>query len=382
MDLKHKYRAWAEIHREALVHNLNYAKEKTGRKIMCVIKGNAHGHGAVECGRVFQEAGADAFAVASFPEAMELREGGITLPILILGWTDPDSVPDMIENRITQSALSLSYARELSERAAGAGADRPGAGKLSVHAKLDTGMTRTGIDAQHDPAAAARDVIAIDSLPGLDLTGIFTHLAAADMPEKDDYTAWQLENYRKVLAELDRQGFDKKVIHHVGNSATILYHPEGYFDMVREGVMMYGFYPNGVYEEDGPLEAVLALKARVAQVREIPAGTSVSYGCTFTSERPMKIAVATCGYADSYPRRLSNTGAWSVIRGHKCPQIGRICMDMCMFDVSGVPDVQEGDEIILYGRGGMSLDEAAEKAGTINCEITCLLTQRVEKIYI
>lgn len=376
MNLKHKYRAWAEISAGALVHNLNYAKEKTGRKVMCVIKGNAHGHGAVECGKIFEKAGADAFAVAAFPEAIELREAGIKIPVLVLGWTDPDSVKDMIKNDISQSALSLEYAKELSAEAVKTG------GNLKVHAKLDTGMTRTGIFAQHDASAAADDVIAVNSLPGLDMRGIFTHFAAADMPEKDDYTAWQLENYKNVLKELKKKGFDKQVVHHVGNSATIMYHPEAYFDMVREGVMMYGFYPNGIYEENGPLEAVLSLKARVAQVKEIPAGTSVSYGCTFTSDHPMKIAAVTAGYADSYPRIISNRGAWSVIRGHKCRQIGRICMDICMFDVSDVPDVTEGDEVILYGRGGMPLDKIAELTGSINCEPTCLLTQRVEKIYV
>ena len=378
MNFKHKYRAWAEISAGALVHNLSYAKQKTGKKVMCVIKGNAHGHGAAECGRILEKAGADAFAVASFPEAVQLREAGIKIPVLVLGWTDPDSVSDMIENDITQSALSLDYARELSAESVKSRSD----GLLKVHAKLDTGMTRTGIAAQHDASAAADDVIAVNELPGLDMCGIFTHFAAADMPEKDDYTAWQVQNYKNVLKELKNKGFDKDVIHHAGNSATIMYHPEAYFDMVREGVMMYGFYPDGIYKEDGPLEPVLALKARVAQVKEIPAGTSVSYGCTFTSEHPMKIAAVTAGYADSYPRILSNRGAWSVIRGKICRQIGRICMDMCMFDVSDVPDVREGDEVILYGRGGMPLDKVAELTGSINCEPTCLITDRVEKIYI
>ncbi len=343
---------------------------------MCVIKGDAHGHGAVPCGLAFEAAGADAFAVASFPEAMALREGGISLPILVLGWTDPESVSEMISNDIIQSGMSLDYAEELNERAVAAN------GVLKIHAKLDTGMTRTGIFAQGHAEDAADQVILMSKLSNLDVCGLFTHYAAADMPEKDDYTAWQVENYKAVLRALEEKGVDTgKLIKHTGNSASILYHPETYFDMVREGVMMYGFYPNGIYEEDGPLDPVLALCARVAQVKEIPAGTSVSYGCTFTSEHPMKIAAVTAGYADSYPRSLSNKGAYAVINGEKCPQIGRICMDMCMFDVTG-KDVKRGDKVILYGRGGMPLDKVAELTGSINCEPACLLTRRVERIYI
>ena len=368
-------RAWAEIHTSALINNLNLAKRLTGKKVMCVIKGDAHGHGAVECARVFEKAGADAFAVACFTEAMTLREAGILLPILILGWTEPEYAGEMIRNDIIQSGMSLDYAKELDRKAAKAD------GILKVHAKLDTGMTRTGIFAQDHAEKAADHVIAMAALPHLDMCGIFTHYAAADIPEKDDYTAWQLANYKAVLAALEEKGLDtSKLLKHTGNSASIMYHPETYFDMVREGVMMYGFYPNGIYDEDGPLDPVLSLCCRVAQVKEIPAGTSVSYGCTFTSEHPMKIAAVTAGYADSYPRSLSNRGAYAVINGQKCLQIGRICMDMCMFDVTGI-DVKRGDKVILYGRGGMPLDKVAEITGSINCEPTCLLTHRVEKVY-
>lgn len=379
MEYLSEPRAWAEISRSALIHNLNVAKEKTGdnTKIMCVIKGNAHGHGAVECGRTLEAGGADAFAVASLEEAVELRNGGITKPVLVLGWTDPELAPYFWKHDIIQSGLDPAFVRELSDVA------RKEGGTVKIHVKLDTGMTRTGVDAQGDAAEAAEDVLQMMALPGISVTGIFTHFAAADMPEKDDYTAMQLSRYKAVLAELEKRGVDlSKLCKHTGNSASILYHPETIFDMMREGVMMYGFYPNGIYDPDGPLEAVLSLNCRVAQVRKIPAGISVSYGCTFTSEKPMTIAAVTAGYADSYPRSLSNKGAWAVIHGVKCPQIGRICMDMCVFDVSGVKDVKPGDRVILYGRGGMPLDEVAALTGSINCEATCLLTDRVEKIYV
>ena len=369
-------RAWAEIDTKALVHNLALAKERSKRQVMCVIKGDAHGHGAVECAKTLEKAGADAFGVACFSEGAELRESRIRKPILILGYTDPTLVLQMINKDLIQSAFDLDYAKELNEAA------RRFSCKLKVHVKIDTGMTRTGIFAQGDPDKAADEVIAISKMPNLDLCGIFTHFASADMPEKDDFTAWQLANFDNVLKALKNIGFDTDtLVKHAGNSACIMYHPEVQYDMVREGVMMYGFYPNGVWEEDGPLQQALTLCSRVAQVKEIPAGTAVSYGCTFVSEKPMKIAVISAGYADAYPRSLSNKGAWAVINGEKCRQIGRVCMDMCLFDVTGV-DVKRGDKVILYGRGGMPIDEVAALIGTINCELTSLLTNRVERIYL
>ena len=368
-------RAWAEINTSAFVHNLHVARELTGKKIMCVIKGNAHGHGAVACGKVLEAHGADAFAVACFTEGIDLREGGIRLPILILGWTPAEHVGQLADLGLTQSIVDEEYAIELSAAAVAAGK------AVDIHVKLDTGMSRTGIFAQESPAAAAETILRIAALPGLRLYGIFTHFAAADMPEKDAFTAWQLENYRAVLRELDAHGFDTPVVRHAGNSACIMYHSETHFDMVRMGVMMYGFYPDGKFLPDGPLEQALALKARVAQVKELPAGAHISYGCTAKTQRPTRIAVIAAGYADSYPRGLSNKGAYAVINGVKCPQIGRICMDMCMFDVTDA-DVRRGDEAILYGRGGMPLEEVAALTGSINCEIPSLLTNRVKKIYL
>lgn len=367
-------RAWVEIDTGAIVHNLKVAKQLTGKKVMPVIKGNAHGHGAVMAGLAMEAAGADAFAVACLNEGIELRRSGIKVPILVLGWTPAEFVSKLAGFDLTQSVIDEEYAIELNEAAQAAEVT------VDIHAKLDTGMTRTGIFAQTDPAAAAAIVYRISKLSNLNITGIFTHFAAADMPEKDDFTAWQLSNYKAVLAELDKLGFDKEVVHHTGNSACILGHPETYFDMVRMGVMMYGLYPDGIFREDGPLEQALTLKARVVQVKEVPAGSHVSYGCTFETQRTTKIAVVGAGYADAYPRAMSNHGAYGVINGQKCPQIGRICMDLCVFDVTDA-DVKRGDEIILYGRGGMPLEEVAELANSINCEPLCLITNRVQRIY-
>ena len=367
-------RAWAEIDLTALVQNLQYAKALTGKKVMCVIKGDAHGHGAVACGKALEENGADAFGVACLEEGIALRQSGIRLPILVLGWTPAEFVGELIHYDLTQSVLDEDYAKALSEAAQA---------PLQVHVKLDTGMSRTGILAREDPVAAAQAVLRISQLPNLCLSGIFTHFAAADMPEKDDFTAWQASNYTAVLNELERLGFNQPVIRHVGNSATIMYHPEAHFDMVRMGVMMYGLYPDGIWLEGGPLRPVLALKARVSQVKELPAGACISYGCTATTTRPTKIAVISAGYADAYPRSLSNTGAYAVIHGVKCPQIGRVCMDLCMFDITDadVP-IRRGDEVVLYGKGGMPMEEVARLGNTINCQPLSVLTNRVKKVYI
>lgn len=373
--VQERMRAWVEIDTQALIHNLNVAKKMTGRKVMAVIKGNAHGHGAVQCGLALEANGADAFAVACMMEGIELRKGGIQIPILILGWTPAEFAVQLADYQLTQSVVDEEYAIELNE--AGKAAGR----RIDVHVKLDTGMSRTGIYAQGNPAEAAQALNRISCLQNLRIKGIFTHYAAADNPEKEQFTKWQLENYKAVLHELENLGFDKDVIHHTGNSAGILYHRETYFDMVRMGVMMYGLYPNGIYEADGPLRQALTLKARIAQIKELPKGAHVSYGCTYETEHPTKIAIVTAGYADSYPRSLSNNGAYAIINKQRCLQLGRVCMDMTVFDITNIHDAKRGDEVILYGKGGMPMEEVASLAGSINCEPLCLLTNRVEKIY-
>ena len=368
-------RAWVEINTAAFVHNLAAAKKMTGKKVMCVIKGNAHGHGAVKCGKLLEAHGADAFAVACLTEGIELRKSGIHAPILILGWTPAECTDQLAAYDLAQSVIDEAYAIELNEAAKAIGKI------VDIHVKLDTGMSRTGIFAQENPVEAAKAVNRISALSNLAIRGIFTHFAAADMPEKDAFTAWQLANYTAVLEALKKLGFDREVVCHASNSAGIMYHPETHFDMVRMGVMMYGLYPDGKFQPDGPLEPALSLKARVAQVKELPAGACISYGCTAKTAHPTKIAVVTAGYSDDYPRSISNQGAYAVINGFKCRQIGRVCMDMCMFDVTEA-EVRRGDEVLLYGRGGMPMEEVAALCGSINCEPLCLLTNRVKKVYI
>ena len=368
-------RTWVEINLDALIHNLKFAKETTGKKVMCVIKGNAHGHGAVECGQALEANGAYAFAVACLQEGIELRKSGIKAPILILGWTPVEYVNKILEYNLMQNIYDEEYAIKLDESAKEFG------GTLEVHIELDTGMSRAGIFAQQDQEEAAKIICEISTFQNIKISGLFTHFAAADMVEKDEYTKWQLNNYRKVLEELELLGFDQPVLNHTGNSAGIMYHPETYFDMVRAGVMLYGLNPKGEVGVDSPLASVLTLKSRIAQVKELPANTHISYGCTYKTNKPMKIAVVAAGFGDSYPRSLSSKGAYAIINGQRCHQVGRVCMDMCMFDVTGI-NAQMGDIVTLLGGDGMTLDEIAKLTNSINCEPACLLTNRVEKVYV
>lgn len=367
-------RAWAQIDLAAMTHNFNIAKS-TGKKIMCVIKANAYGHGAVRCGLHLEKLGADFFAVACLAEALELREGGITRPILILGYTPAEYAPELARYSITQTVQDEASARQLSRAAVNSGVE------VNVHVKVDTGMSRIGIYAQDREAAlaAADEVERIYALPGLRVQGVYTHFSVADSPEQDSYTEWQLDNYNAVLSALAAKGIHPD-LRHAGNTAAIMNHPEAHFDMVRAGIMLYGMYPDGIHRT-GPLRPVMTLKSRVAQIRELPAGASVSYGRTFETRQPTRMAVITAGYADGHPRRISDS-SYDVINGRSFPQIGRICMDMHMLDITGDSTIKVGDEVSLWGGEGMSAEQVAQRVGTLNYELTCLITPRIARVYV
>lgn len=367
-------RTWAEIDCNALLHNFNIAR-RTGKKVMCVIKADAYGHGAVRCGRFLERHGADAFAVACLQEALDLRAGGITRPVLILGHTSAEYAALLAANTITQTVVDESAANELDAAARAAGVT------VDVHIKLDTGMSRAGLLAQgkENGMQAARAAERICHLPNLHVTGMYTHFSVADTPAEDAYTAWQLENYMRVYRYLSEKGLRPETCH-TSNSACILAHPETQIDMVREGIILYGMYPDSVPQK-GELRPVMTLKTRVSQVRALPAGTTVSYGRTYRSDAPFQTAVMLAGYADGYPRRLSNNTTVT-IHGKRYPQVGRICMDMCMANITGAEDIARGDEVTLIGGDSITWEEAAEKVGTINYELTCLVTARTKRIYL
>ncbi len=376
-EIKPTYRTWAEIDLSALKHNLDYAKRISGKPVICVIKANAYGHGAVECARFLEKNGAAMFAVACLDEAVTLRRSDIKLPILVLGYTPAEYVGVLAAYDIEQTMVDLSHAVELSNAAEKAGVT------VKIHVTLDTGMGRFGLYAHGHVnkeciSKAINDIERICGMKGIEVVGMFTHFAVADSPFRMGFTFDQYSSYMAVYDGLMSRGIRFKKCH-VSNSAAILGHPDFHFDYVREGIILYGMYPDSMPCE-GALRPVMTLKARVAQVRDLPKGTSISYGRTYFTKRDMQSAVITAGYADGYPRRLSNRGTIA-INGRAYPQVGRVCMDVCMADVTG-GDVSRDDEAILFGRGGMSVEAVSQIVGTINYELTCLVTGRVPRIYI
>ena len=376
-EIADKARSWAEIDLSALKHNFEYASKRIGRKVICVLKADAYGHGAVECGLYLQKCGAYMFAVAALTEAVAMRKSGITIPIMILGYTSPEYAEILSDFDVEQAIVDEEHAIAMNKAAAKLNK------KVKVHIALDTGMSRIGIYAQKNHTAAADAAERIYRMSNLDVVGMFTHFAAADEPDQAEYTMFQYRNFSIVYNRLIERGIRIKNCH-VSNSAAILNSPI-HFDSIRLGISLYGMYPDSKPVKDGPLKPVMSLKARVTQTRTLPQGATISYGRTFTTRRTTHTAVISAGYADGFSRRLSNK-ATVTINGKRYPQIGRICMDVCMADVTDGYDepggVRAGDEVTIIGDGGMSAEEAAQIVGTINYELTCLITNRVKRIYV
>ena len=371
---KRELRTWAEIDLDALEHNYHALRAMLpqGCRFAGLVKADAYGHGAVPVARKLEQLGADVLAVACVAEGEELRRAGITLPILCLGQTPLELGEDLIRLDITQGLEDLETARELSRLA------QCLRKTFKVHIKVDTGMGRLGFRWEDgDNTAVADQMAALCALPGLEVEGMFTHFAAADGDEA--YTMAQFTRFLDAKKALEERGIHLK-IYHCGASSAVLHYPCTYLDMVRPGIVLYGYYTD---EEsrglDGPgLVPVMRLKSRVAAVREMPAGAKVSYGCTATLERPSRLAVLPVGYGDGLPRVLSNQLKVR-IQGKLCPIVGRICMDMCMADVTDLPQVKAGDVADIYGEG--LTDEAARLADTIPYELLCHVTSRVPRIY-
>lgn len=336
-----------------------------------MVKANAYGHGAVPVASAMLEAGAEYLAVACLAEAEELRSAGISAPILILGVTPTIFTGTLEELGLTQTVGSLSYARQLSKRLHG---------ELKVHLKLDTGMGRLGFAA--GDAAQLREMAEALALPKLSFEGVFTHFAVSDCPG-DGFTAAQYARFTNAVEQAERALGRRFEIRHCANSGAVINYKELAMDMVRPGLISYGMYPAA---ERGGLSLLpaLELKSRVYAITEHVPGDTVSYGRTYTLEAPARLAVVPIGYADGLHRALSGK-IDMLIRGRRCPQVGRICMDMCMVDVSALPDCAETDVVTVIGRDGdeqILACELAEKAGTINYEMTCAITSRVPRIYI
>lgn len=367
---------WAVINLDNLIHNINEIKKNINEntKIYGVIKADGYGHGAIMIARTILANGVDRLAVATLSEAIELRKNNITAPILILGYTPGFQAKDIISNDITQTVLSFEQAEALSYSAESLGKT------AKIHVKLDTGMSRLGFSATE---AAIEDILKISKLPYIEVEGIFSHFAMADASDKS-FTIKQCDKFKGIVTELENRGLFIP-IKHISNSAAILDLPDYDFDMVRAGILMYGLYPSDeVNKERLKLKPVMELKANISQIRKLEAGVGISYGHSFVTQETSKIGTVPIGYADGYSRLLSNK-IYVGYRGKKIPVIGNICMDQCMVDVTGIDNIEVGDEVYLFGDGSHgepSVDEIAQMIGTINYEVICILSKRVPRAYI
>lgn len=367
--------AWAEINLSAIAHNLKELRMVTGSqaKIMAVVKANGYGHGAVEVSTMALANGACYLGVAILNEAVELRQAGIKAPILIMGFTPPEQVFDAVKEDITLTVYNIEGAKAISEAAARLGK------KAKIHVKVDTGMGRLGFSSD---ISTAGEIMKIAAFPAVELEGMFTHFAVADIKDKE-YSKRQFEKFSEIDNELRNHGLNIP-IKHTANSAAIIDLPDFHADMVRAGVSLYGLYPSDeVFKDKVDLIPAMTFKARVANVKTVPEGTSISYGRTYITAKETKVATIPVGYADGYTRLFSNR-AHVIVKGVRVPVIGRVCMDQFMVDVSNIPDVAIGDEVILMGSQGdqeVTADELADLIGTINYEIVCMVSSRVPRIY-
>jgi alanine racemase len=302
-----------------------------------------------------------------------LQDAGIDAPILVLGHIPGEYAEIVVTNNIRPTVFDINAAVDLSHAATRLGKS------AKLHIKIDTGMGRLGFPPEQ---TTVDTIIKISKLPGINLEGIFSHFAVADIEDKA-FTYEQLNLFKKTVTELNKNGIQIP-LQHIANSAAIIDMPEAQLNMVRSGIITYGLYPSReVKMERLILIPAMRLKSRVTMIKNLPQGCSVSYGRTFTCPADLTVATIPVGYADGYSRLLSNR-AWAIIKGHKVLLIGRVCMDQCMFDVSGIEGIKEGDEAILFGRpeDGITIDDLAEIIGTINYELVCLVSSRVPRVYI
>lgn len=375
-------RTWAEIDLDTISKNFKLIKERInkGSKIMCILKADAYGHGATVLAEQYEKLGADWFAVSNLEEALQLRNSMITKPILILGFTPTNMAKVLSTFNISQAVFTKEYACELSAAAV------KNRCQINAHIKLDTGMSRIGFvfqDKKRD-IKSLEEIKEISELKGLNIEGIFTHFAKSD--EEDEgiiFTKKQYENFIYANEYLKERGLSVE-IKHCSNSAAFLNYPEMNMDLVRAGLILYGFYPSKYNSLGVKLEPAMQLKTVISQIKEVEPNTAISYGGTFVTKKKMKIATVPIGYADGYLRALSGK-AHMLINGQKAKVVGRICMDQLMLDVTDIKDIDINQEVVVFGKSKdeeISLDELALMSGTINYEFLCLLSKRIPRVYL
>lgn len=372
--------AWAEINLINLEHNLRSIAAKVGldKEIIAVVKADAYGHGSVKVAQTLHDNGVRTFAVSSIEEALTLREGGIKDKIVLFCLV-PDICADIvIEHDLIPMISNYSSAKAFSDAAESAGTTVCG------FVAIDTGMGRIGFLTDDENADdSIEEIVQISKLPAFEIRGLFSHFSCADC-EDQSFSAEQQERYKNFAGRLEEKGISPE-INTFANSAAVLELPGAYFQAVRPGIILYGAYPSkDVHKENLSLLPVMSVKARVAYLKNVGAGFSVSYSRKFVTERPSTIATVTVGYADGLPRRYSGNG-YVLIQGQKVPIIGNICMDQCMIDVTDVDGIKVGDEVVIMGSEGshsITADDIADGSGTINYEILCGFGKRLPKVFI
>ena len=367
----------AIIHLDNFAANLRAVQERIGRgrRICAPVKADAYGHGAVHIARTALDAGAYCLAVATVDEGAELRREGIRAPVLLFSQPAPEEIPGIIENRLCPLVSDAEFADLLASGAASAGI------RLAVHLKIDTGMGRMGCSPTEAAALARR----IRNHPALEQTGTATHLAAADSAAADDlaYTRRQIARFQEALDSIRAAGLEPGIVH-AANSGGVLLHPDSWFDMVRPGILLYGY--KALDEAALPdaalrITPVMELRTQVVFIKRVQTGESISYGRTWTAPRDTAIAVLPVGYADGLPRLAS--GRWqAVIGGASYPLAGRICMDQCMADLGPETDVRRWDEAVIFGGSALDASVLAERVGTIPYEITSGINRRTPRVFV
>ena len=366
-------RTYAVIHLDAIRKNVENVRKRVGDnvKIMAVVKANAYGHGAVRVAEEIKDM-VYGFAVATLKEALELRHSGIKNMILVLGYISRDEYEDAIKEKITFAIFSKEMAEAVSKCAEKLGCT------ACCHIKVNTGMNRIGFPVNEK---SVDEIIYINSLPNLLCEGIFMHFATADCKDKD-FSHRQFERFMSIINELEKRDVTFK-LRHCANSAAIVDMPEYALDMVREGIILYGLEPSDETDRSYELYPAMEIKSHVIFVKELPAGEGISYGQTYVTDRPARIATVAIGYADGYPRSLSSKG-YVLIHGKKAPIVGRICMDQMMVDVTDIPETAVDDIVTAAGRDGdeeITIDGLGELSGRFNDEFACDIAPRVDRVY-
>lgn len=344
-------------------------------KMIAVVKADAYGHGAVPIAHLIEDYDYIwGFAAATAEEAVHLRQAGITKPILILGIVFDEYFPELVQYDIRSAVCEYDEAKKLSDEAVLQNKT------VHIHIALDTGMTRIGYA---DIPESVEEIKKIAELPNLEIEGMFTHFARADEYDRSPAMV-QLERYQDFSKRVEEAGVDIP-LHHCSNSAGIIRVPEANLSIVRAGITIYGIYPSSEVERDiVKLAPVMELKSHITYVKDVPAGAAISYGGTYVADKKRRVATIPVGYADGYPRQLSNKG-WVLIHGKKAPILGRVCMDQFMADVTEIDNVKKGDEVTLLGRDGdefISIEEMGDLCGRFSYEFACDISPRVPRVYI